>query len=268
MPAPAGTGWLLAQRYRILARIGAGGMAEVFRAHDELLARDVAVKVFRSQLDPADSAGGSQRQQIELQALAQLSHQNLITLFDGSVTGTDGHAYLVMELVDGPSLAARIEESPLSEPAAREVAVQISDALDYVHARGMVHRDVKPANILLGTDATTGESEVRARLSDFGIVRLLGSDHLTNVAFTVGTASYLAPEQARGAEVGPAADVYALGLVLIEALTGIRAYPGAPMVAVMARLERPPEIPPGLPQPWPALLPAMTALDPADRPSA
>jgi serine/threonine protein kinase len=284
--APAGEpgGWLLAERYRVLGRIGSGGMAEVFRARDELLARDVAVKVFRRELDPANSAGGAQRQEIELQVLAQLSHPNLITLFDGRIADADGpneHAYLVMELINGPSLAARLLDGPLPEAEVRAIGSQICQALSYVHAKGMVHRDVKPANILLGTDEVADAGQVdgagqlvqpsatmRARLSDFGIVRLLDSAHLTSVDFMVGTASYLSPEQARGAEVGPAADIYALGLVLLEALTGERTFPGPPMAAVMARLDGPPPIPDQLPAPWPALLAAMTATDPAARPSA
>ncbi|MDQ1741156.1 MAG: eukaryotic-like serine/threonine-protein kinase, partial [Pseudonocardiales bacterium] len=267
-PQPGEPGWLLGGRYRVVDRIGAGGMAEVFRAHDQLLARDVAVKVFRTHADPDEVTGGVQRQELELQTLARLSHPNLITLFDGSI-GSDGEpAFLVMELIDGPSLAAQIAQAPLTEPEAREVAIQIAGALAYVHSQHMVHRDIKPANILLGADSTTGETTVRARLSDFGIVRLLGSEHLTSADFMVGTASYLAPEQARGAEVGPAADVYALGLVLIEALTGRRSYEGPALEAVLARLDRSPEIPAGLPQPWPELLQAMTAMDPELRPGA
>ena len=268
----------------MLDRIGSGGMAEVFRARDELLARDVAVKVFRRELDPANSAGGAQRQEIELQVLAQLSHPNLITLFDGRIADADGpneHAYLVMELINGPSLAARLVDGPLPEAEVRAIGSQICQALSYVHGKGMVHRDVKPANILLGTDEVGEPGQVdgagqlvqpsaalRARLSDFGIVRLLDSAHLTSVDFMVGTASYLSPEQARGTEVGPAADIYALGLVLLEALTGERTFPGPPMAAVMARLDGPPPIPDRLPAPWPALLAAMTATDPAARPTA
>jgi serine/threonine protein kinase len=283
-PAEAPSGWLLAERYRVLDRIGSGGMAEVFRARDELLARDVAVKVFRRELDPANSAGGAQRQEIELQVLAQLSHPNLITLFDGRIADADGpneHAYLVMELINGPSLAARLVDGPLPEAEVRAIGSQICQALSYVHGKGMVHRDVKPANILLGTDEVGEPGQVdgagqlvqpsaalRARLSDFGIVRLLDSAHLTSVDFMVGTASYLSPEQARGSEVGPAADIYALGLVLLEALTGERTFPGPPMAAVMARLDGPPPIPDRLPVPWPALLTAMTATDPAARPTA
>ncbi|HEV2888689.1 MAG TPA: protein kinase, partial [Jatrophihabitans sp.] len=166
-PEPGEPGWLLGGRYRVVDRIGAGGMAEVFRAHDQLLARDVAVKVFRAHTDPDEVTGGVQRQELELQTLARLSHPNLITLFDGSI-GSDGEpAFLVMELINGPSLAAQIAQAPLTEPETREIATQIAGALAYVHSQHMVHRDIKPANILLGADGTTGETTVRARLSDF-----------------------------------------------------------------------------------------------------
>ena len=239
-------------------------MAEVFRATDTLLGRDVAVKVFRS-VGATDDAAGAGRQEVELQALARLSHPNLITLFDASIT--DQPPYLVMELVDGPNLAARLAGGPLPEGEVRIIGAQIADALGYVHAHGMVHRDVKPANILLGDDGTAGDGAGRARLSDFGIVRLLGSERLTAADFTLGTASYLAPEQARGGDVTPAADVYSLGLVLIEALTGKRSFDGPPVEAVLARLARDPEIPAELPAPWPPLLRAMTARDPETRPT-
>jgi serine/threonine protein kinase len=265
-PADPG-GWVLGNRYRVLGRIGVGGMAEVFRAHDEMLDREVAVKVFRSQAPTPGTEGGPERQETELRVLARLNHPNLITLFDGLLSGS--HAYLVMELIDGPSLAARIAQGPVPEAQVREIGSQIADALAYVHAQGMVHRDVKPANILLGADPTIGDMTVRARLSDFGIVRLLDTEHVTRVDLTVGTASYLSPEQARGAEVGPASDVYSLGLTLLEALTGQRAYDGDGQIATMlAHLERPPAIPPSLPAPWPGLLAAMTALDPVARPDA
>ena len=258
---------MLGDRYRVLGRIGSGGMAEVFRARDEILDRDVAVKVFRAEHVAHDDAHGLERQQLEVQALARLNHPNLIALYDGSI-GDDEHAYIVMELIDGPSLAARIAEGPLPEASVREIGIQLADGLAYVHAQGMVHRDVKPENILLGTDRSDDDSTVRARLSDFGIVRLLGSERLTSVNFTLGTASYLAPEQARGADVSPQADVYSLGLVLLEAHTGTRSFDGPPLEAAMARLSQRPQVPANLPEPWPGLLYAMTESDPAMRPSA
>jgi serine/threonine protein kinase len=256
----------LSGRYRVLDRLGQGGMADVFRAHDELLDRDVAVKVFRTvpQVGDVDTQA-ELRRELELQSLAQLSHPNLTTLFDGSVSG-DGPGYLVLELVRGADLATRLHDGPLPEPVARIVCAQIAEALAYVHAHGMVHRDVKPANILLGEDGRP--DSIRARLSDFGIVRMIGSERMTAADLTLGTASYIAPEQARGANAEPPADVYSLGLVMIEALTGVRCFDGPMHEALAARLVSSPAIPPGLPQPWPALLAAMTASDPAQRPSA
>ena len=256
------TGWLLDGRYRVVSRLGTGGVAEVFRAHDELLDRDVAVTVVRTMTDDPD-LNDEQRRLRELECLARLSHPNLITLFDGSLPA-DGPAYLVLELVPGSDLAARLHDGPLPEPQVREIGEQIAAALGYIHARDMVHRDVKPANILLDDSS----EPVRARLSDFGVVRMVGGERLTALDLTVGTASYVAPEQARGADVGPAADVYSLGLVLIEALTGVRCFDGPVHEALAARVKRAPSIPPGLPAPWPALLAAMTQLDPAERPTA
>ena len=263
---PEDQGWLLGGRYRILDLIGRGGMAEVHRGHDELLDRMVAVKLFRA--PSADSADGTERirQQAEVHALAALNHPNLTTLFDASVESTP--PFLVLELIDGPSLAAALADGPLTEASVRSIGIQVADALAYVHDRNMVHRDVKPANVLLGNDATSVDTSWRVRLSDFGIVRLLGTQRLTQVNFTLGSASYLAPEQARGADVGPEADIYSLGLVLIEALTGRVCFDGSAPEALAARLTTSPAIPMDAPAPWPGLLAAMTALDPQARPSA
>src|SRR5205823_4403033 len=141
------------------------------------------------------------------------------------------------------------------------LGAQIGNALAYVHGHGTIHRDIKPANILI-------DREGQPKITDFGIARLVDSARRTATGVTVGTAAYLSPEQVTGAEVGPACDVYSLGLVLLECLTGRREYPGTGAEAALARLHRPPEIPASLPRPWPGLLAAMTDSDPSRRPAA
>jgi len=258
-------GWVLGGRYRVTDRLGAGGTAEVFRAHDELLDRDVAVKVFRTAAGEDEALFGAARRDAELQSLARLNHPNLIRLLDGAVGGDDP-SYLVLDLVCGPDLVTRLRGGPLPEPEVRAIGRQIADALDYAHGQGMVHRDVKPANILLGADGPDGA--VWARLSDFGTVRVIDGAQLTAADLTLGTASYIAPEQARGADVGPAADVYSLGLVLLEALTGKRSFDGAPHEVLAARLAAVPAVPDALPDDLRSLLSAMTTIEPELRPTA
>jgi eukaryotic-like serine/threonine-protein kinase len=256
--------WTLSGRYRVGERLGAGGTADVFRAHDDVLDRDVAIKVFRTPLGN-DELDSTARRDVELQSLARLNHPNLIRLLDGSVS-PDEPTYLVLDLVCGPDLATRLHDGPLPEDDVRAIGGQIAGALDYAHGMGMVHRDVKPANILLGEDGPDGG--VWARLSDFGTVRMVDGARLTAADLTLGTASYIAPEQARGSDVGPAADVYSLGLVLIEALTGRRCFPETTPEALAARLTSTPVVPDAAPADLRALLTSMTALEPDQRPSA
>jgi eukaryotic-like serine/threonine-protein kinase len=248
---------LLGGRYRLGERLGSGGMADVHRATDEGLERDVAVKILgRATGSDTDRA----RFIAEARILAGLSHTSLVTVLDA---GFDTERpYLVMELVDGPNLAQVCAAGPCDERLVASVGVQVAVALAFIHGRGIVHRDVKPANVLLGPDN-------HVKLADFGIARLIGEDSgYTRTGYAVGTAAYLAPEQVRGEEISGAADVYSLALVLLEAFTGRREYEGVGLEAAAARLSRPPAIPDDLPGAWPALLTAMTDLDPGARPSA
>lgn len=236
--------------------IGRGGMAEVYRARDRVLDRAVAVKLMR-----AVSSTDTERARFtdEARTLARLSHPGMVTVLDAATTGDQ--PYLVMELVQGPSLAECCQGVALEPPRVATIGVQLAEALGYAHSSGIVHRDLKPGNVLLGEDN-------RALLTDFGIARLMSNAaRHTATGVTVGTAAYLSPEQVRGEDVSPATDVYALGLVLLETLTGERAYWGSPTEAALARLTTPPHIPADVPTAWHGLLRDMTALHPDHRPS-
>ncbi|KDP92377.1 MULTISPECIES: serine/threonine-protein kinase [Clavibacter] len=259
-------GTLLAGRYRISGLLGRGGMATVYRASDETLGREVAVKVFAT--DSADP-GEVERQEGEVRMLAGLSHPGLVTLFDvgDDVVADRALAFIVMEIVDGSTLADRMKEGPLPGPEVARIGGILSDALGYIHRRGVVHRDVKPANVLLARPEEDDEPAV-AKLTDFGIARLVDGTRLTSTGSIIGTVSYLSPEQALGEEVGAPTDVYALGLVLLECLTGRRTFPGTAAESTMARVVRDPEIPARLGASWVDLLSRMTRRDPATRPTA
>ena len=256
-------GDLLGGRYRLGALLGSGGMATVHRAVDERLGREVAVKLFR--VDAAETAAGD-RMTAETRLLASLRHPSLVTLLDAAIDG-DGHPYLVMELIDGPTLSGRIAEGPVPPSEVAAMAHELGEALHVVHAARVVHRDVKPSNILL--DPAPSGRGFRAKLADFGIARLTDSTRLTTPGTVIGTAAFLSPEQVRGDEPGPPADVYALGLVLIEALTGRRVYDQASLPeTLLARLREQPAVPGEFGYGWRSLLTAMTLDDPAGRPTA
>jgi serine/threonine protein kinase len=247
------SGQVVGGRYVIEDLLARGGMAYVYRGRDVPTNHPVAIKVLRT--DAADA----HRFGIESRLLARLDHPNLVRLLDAGHDGRD--PYLVMDLVEGPTLADRLEHGPLGAAEAWRIGRDIAEALAYVHGQGVIHRDVKPSNILLAHDG-------RALLADFGVARLTDGARVTSAPATIGTAAFMAPEQIGGAGVTPAADVYALGLVLLEALTGRPAFTGTQQELLVARMTREPQIPLDLPAPWPVLLRAMTRRNPGARPTA
>jgi serine/threonine protein kinase len=253
---PPFDGDLLDGRYRLGPLLGSGGVAEVYRAFDERLHRDVAIKLFRS-----DVADQLHRHEDEMRTLARLDHPSLVTVLDAGEDDATRRPYLVMSLVEGPTLAEELRYGALPSDRVAEIGLALADGLAYVHSQGLIHRDVKPANVLISADG-------RVHLADFGIARLVDASHVTNAGEVVGTPAYFAPEQVTGEPVGPPADVYSLGLVVLECLTGRREYEGTPMEVAMARISRPPAIPASLPAPWRDLLGGMTARLPNARLSA
>ncbi|MCD2185750.1 protein kinase domain-containing protein [Actinomycetospora soli] len=261
---------LVGDRFEVGARLGRGATATVYRAHDRLLQREVAVKLFAPGVGTLESASVRR----ELQAAAQVSHPGVLEVFDVGETGD--RVFLVTRLVPGGSLADALERGPLPPEVVVGLAGELLAALAHVHALGIVHRDVKPANILLDPadpgpgDAADEDHDAPARvhpvLADFGVAAVATAT--TAHGQVTGTAAYLAPEQVRGDEVGSPADVYALGLVLLECLTGRREFPGGPVESSVARLHRDPVVPAGLPDDLRDLLGVMTAAAPVDRPSA
>ncbi|MGW6963817.1 protein kinase domain-containing protein [Streptomyces zaomyceticus] len=268
-PDPLPSAHALAGRYRLDRLLGRGGAADVYEALDLRLRRPVAVKVFRP-----DDAGRTEAQcgeaarraearcGTEARLLARMQHPGLVTLYD---TGNDeGTPYLVMQLIRGATLRRRVAREVLTPAETCRMGAALASALAHVHARGVVHRDVKPSNILLDRTDTP-------HLSDFGISRRFDESAESapeDDGTLVGTASYMAPEQALGRATGPAADVYSLGLVLLETLKGEAEYGGAPLEAALAHLYRAPALPPGLPVRLARLLTAMTARAPEARPDA
>ncbi|MET3172522.1 UNVERIFIED_ORG: serine/threonine protein kinase [Arthrobacter sp. UYCu721] len=253
-------------RYRLGEVIGRGGMSSVYRARDENLGRDVALKLFAPQAPDADEL---KRQEAEITLLATLNHPSLVTLFDVGVDvriPDEPRPFLTMELVEGQDLRSRIRHSevPLDELAV--IGAGIAEALAYVHGLGILHRDIKPGNILL-VQTRPGEP-LRAKVADFGIARIADATRLTATGAMVGTAAYLSPEQAMGSPLTPATDIYSLGLVLLECIQQTMEYPGSAVESAVARLHRAPKIPSDLPAEWADLIRSMTAIEPLERPTA
>lgn len=239
-------------------------MSTVYRATDLLLGRDVAIKIF---LPGSGDDSFRGRQETEMRLLASFDHPGLVAAFDVGVDtrNDEERAYLVMELAEGRDLRAVLADGPLTVPEVARIGVQIAGALSQVHGHGVIHRDIKPANILVSDDAGLAQ---KVKLADFGVALVVNDSRLTATGFTVGTAQYLSPEQAQGLGLTPASDIYSLGLVLLECLTGRAEYPGTPIETASARLHRAPEIPAGLPAPLRSLLESMTDMDPEKRPVA
>ncbi|MDA8283438.1 MAG: serine/threonine-protein kinase, partial [Actinomycetota bacterium] len=229
MQPSGGEGTVIAGRYRLGARLGRGGMADVFDAYDQRLARPVAIKLLRPELsiDPGMRA----RFEREARAAARLNHPSVVSVYD---SGEDaGRAFLVMERLPGETLADRMRSGALDPFWLRSVAADVLGALAAAHEQGIVHRDIKPANILL-------DAEGRAKVGDFGIAKAVrdaspGADaaaqDLTGVGMLIGTVAYLSPEQIEGAAATPQSDLYAVGVVLYEALAGRKPFVGEDALA-------------------------------------
>jgi hypothetical protein len=266
-PAPPST---VGERFDLGERLGRGAAATVYRASDRLLGREVAVKIFAPGIGTLESASVRR----EMQATAQVAHPGVLEVFD--VGEVDDRVFLVTRLVPGGSLADALDRGPLPVEVVVGLAGELLAALGHVHALGIVHRDVKPGNVLLDPDPDgpddsrdpdhPGPARVHPVLADFGVAAMATAT--TVHGQVTGTAAYLAPEQVRGEDVGSPADVYALGLVLIECLTGRREFPGGPVESSVARLHRDPVVPDDLPEALRSLLAAMTSAAPVDRPTA
>jgi predicted Ser/Thr protein kinase len=217
-------GELIAGRYELEKLVGSGGMSNVFRAHDRLLERTVAIKILHEQYTRDDDY--VERFRREARAAARLAHPNIVTVIDRGEQ--DGRQFIVFEYVDGQNLKELTRDGPLEVHEAIGLTLQVARALSFAHDRGLVHRDVKPQNVLLNEDG-------QAKVTDFGIARSLDVQGVTQTGTVLGTSDYIAPEQARGQKVDPKTDIYSLGAVLYELLVGEVPFSGDNFVAVAMR---------------------------------
>jgi serine/threonine protein kinase len=231
---------ILSGRYEIGERLGSGGMSSVHQATDLILERTVAVKILAEHL--SDDERFVERFRREALAVAKLIHPNIVQVYD---TGIDeGRHYIVMEYVQGRSGAQILQRhGPLDADATAEIGAQACAGLDYAHRRGIIHRDVKPGNLML-VGGPVGGGEMTMKLADFGIARAVEQTRITQVGSVVGTAAYLSPEQVRGEEATPATDVYALGVVLYQFLTGRLPYEGSTLAELAVRQQNEKPLPP------------------------
>ena len=254
------SGILIADRYRLESRIAAGSVGEVWRAEDLVLGRPVAVKVLQEGY--ASHPQTLARFRAEARHAGSLAHPGVAHVYDYGETGPAGRPYLVLELVNGPSLAGVLAGGPLDPAATMGIVAQVAAGLAAAHAAGLVHRDIKPANLLMGRDG-------QVKITDFGIAHAAGSAPITQVGTLVGTPAYLAPERGAGDPATPASDLYSLGMVAYECLTGTLPFHGTPLeVASASRFGSLPALPADVPAPVTALVSDLTAKDPAARPGS
>jgi serine/threonine-protein kinase len=230
----------LSGRYETAERLGSGGMSNVYKATDRILERTVAVKILAEHL--SDDERFVARFRREALAVARLIHPNIVQVYDSGVD--DGRHYIVMEYVAGRSGAQILQRhGPVGAETAAEVGIQACAGLDYAHRRGIIHRDVKPGNLMI-TGGPVGSGELVVKLTDFGIARAIEQTRITQVGSVVGTAAYLSPEQVRGDEATPGTDVYALGVVLYQFLTGRLPYEGSSLAELAVRQQNEKPLPP------------------------
>ncbi len=230
----------LSGRYETSERLGSGGMSNVYKATDRILERTVAVKILAEHLSDDDRFVARFRR--EALAVARLIHPNIVQVYDSGVD--DGRHYIVMEYVAGRSGAQLLQRhGPVDAESAAEVGIQACAGLDYAHRRGIIHRDVKPGNLMI-TGGPVGSGDLVVKLTDFGIARAIEQTRITQVGSVVGTAAYLSPEQVRGEEATPATDVYALGVVLYQFLTGRLPYEGSSLAELAVRQQNETPLPP------------------------
>ncbi|NEA51891.1 serine/threonine-protein kinase, partial [Streptomyces sp. SID10815] len=260
--ADPGAGRLIAGRYRLLAKLGHGGMGTVWRARDETVDREVAVKEPRvpDHLPERERANAYERMRREARAAARLDHPAVVGVHDVAVV--DGQPWIVMELVRGRSLGAALEEGTLDAREAARIGLEVLGALRAAHAAGVLHRDVKPDNILLGRHD-------RIVLTDFGIAQTEGETRLTDTGGFVGSPEYIAPERVLGRRPGPASDLWSLGVVLYAATEGVspfrRSNTPATLQSVLNAVPAPPTAAPG---PLAEVITGLLHKDPAHRPDA
>ena len=246
---------VLGRRYALEEKIGAGGFSEVWRAADLVLARPVAIK-----LPHPGNAEALTRFHAEAQHAGGLSHENVARIYDYGEPAPPQPPFLVMELVDGPSLAGALAAGPLDPARGLDILAQTASGLHAAHLAGLVHRDIKPANLLLAPGGLV-------KITDFGIAQAVGSAPVTGTGQLLGTPGYLAPERVTGAPATAASDLYSLGIVAYECLAGAPPFTGPPLAVALAHWERPlPPLPGQLPEAVAALVLELAAKDPADRP--